>query len=284
MTATGRTRQADRVHRPDLQLHRGAALVLVGGLAVQRARSRGAAALSRSAFRRWARRRVGSAGGGQSSQSGAHRRTPSSAAKAAHFLGCRRPGTRSPARSAPLVRRRRRGQDPRASRHAHRRHAARQEQAGVHAARGHGRLRDRRQRREDPRHRQEARREDLLPPLRLSRAASERARCASSSSGGPTEVLRKAVKGMLPRNRLGAPRSRSSRSTPAPSTRTRRRRPSRWRSKLMADHRAVPRHRQAEDVGRARHPQARRRHVVDQRPHARGLLPAHDPPGSRLRR
>ena len=85
---------------------------------------------------------------------------------------------------APVVRRRRRGQDPGASRRAHRRHAARQEQARVHAPRGHGRLRDRRQRGEDPRHRQEARREDLLPPLGLSREASASARCASSSSAG----------------------------------------------------------------------------------------------------
>ena len=37
-----------------------------------------------------------------------------------------------------------------------------------------------------------------------SRAASRRGRCASSSSAGPTEVIRKAVKGMLPKNKLAA--------------------------------------------------------------------------------
>ena len=83
-----------------------------------------------------------------------------------------------------LVRRRRRGADPRPARHADRRHAARQGQAAVHAARRHRRLRRRRQRREDRGHRQQARPEDLLPPLRLSRAASSSGRCASSSSAG----------------------------------------------------------------------------------------------------
>ena len=68
---------------------------------------------------------------------------------------------------SPLVRRRRRGADPRPSRHAHRRHAPRQGQAEYTPARRHRRLRRRRQRGEDPRHREEARREDLLPPLGL---------------------------------------------------------------------------------------------------------------------
>ena len=44
----------------------------------------------------------------------------------------------------------------------------------------------------------------------------------------------------------------------------------------MTERRAVPRDRQAQDVGRARDPRARRRHDVDQRPAARGVLPAQD--------
>ena len=103
---------------------------------------------------------------------------------------------------APLVRRRRRGPDPRPPRHPDRRHAARQGQAAVHAARRHRRLRRRRERRED----------------RASRATSSTTKMYHRHSGypgglksrplrdelerRPTEVLRKAVKGMLPRNRL----------------------------------------------------------------------------------
>src|ERR671931_362466 len=70
---------------------------------------------------------------------------------------------------APLVPRRRGGQDARASRDADRGHAARQRQARVHAARRHRRLRRGRERREDRRHGKEARRQDVLPPLGLSR-------------------------------------------------------------------------------------------------------------------
>ena len=58
--------------------------------------------------------------------------------------------------------------DARPARHPDRRRAARQAQADVHAAHRHGRLRRRRQRREDRGHREQARRQDLLPPLRLS--------------------------------------------------------------------------------------------------------------------
>src|SRR5256714_3097585 len=59
---------------------------------------------------------------------------------------------------------------------------------------------------------------------------------------------------------------------PAPSTRTRRRTPSPW-SWIRERARPVPRHRQAQDLGRARHPAARRRLDVGQRPHAGGVLP-----------
>ena len=69
---------------------------------------------------------------------------------------------------ARVVSRRRRGQDARPARDPDRRHAPRQAQAAVHAARRHRRLRDRRERREDPGHRQQARPEAVLPPLGLS--------------------------------------------------------------------------------------------------------------------
>ena len=68
---------------------------------------------------------------------------------------------------AQLAARRRRRADPRPARDPDRRRAARQAQARVHAARRHRRLRRRRQRREDRGHRQQARREEVLPPLRL---------------------------------------------------------------------------------------------------------------------
>src|SRR5215475_15839996 len=74
---------------------------------------------------------------------------------------------------APLVPRRRRGQDPRATGDPDRGHAPRQGQAPVHAPRRHRRLRRGRERREDRRHRQEARRQDVLPPLGLPRRPEE---------------------------------------------------------------------------------------------------------------
>ena len=52
-------------------------------------------------------------------------------------------------------------------------------------------------------HRQQARQEVLLPPLRVSRAASARRATASSSQSKPEFPLEKAVKGMLPKNVLG---------------------------------------------------------------------------------
>ena len=97
----------------------------------------------------------------------------------------------------------------------------------------------------------------------------------------PTEVLRKAVKGMLPRNRLGRAQITKLKIYAGPEHPHEAQAPQPLEvESLMSEHRAVPRHRQAEDVGRARHPQARRRQLVDQRPHARGLLPAHRPPRS----
>ena len=71
---------------------------------------------------------------------------------------------------AQLADRRRLRANARAARDPDRRHAARQAQADLHAARGHGRLRDRRQRREDRGDGQQALRQALLPPLRVSRA------------------------------------------------------------------------------------------------------------------
>src|ERR1044072_5264499 len=68
---------------------------------------------------------------------------------------------------AQLAPGRRRGPDPRPPRHPDRRAPARQAKAGLYAARGHGRLRRRDQRREDLRHRPEAAGEDVLPPFGL---------------------------------------------------------------------------------------------------------------------
>ena len=65
------------------------------------------------------------------------------------------------------LRRRRQRADARPARDPDRRRAARQAQADVHAAHRHRRLRRRRQRREDRGHRQQARGQDVLPPLRL---------------------------------------------------------------------------------------------------------------------
>ena len=87
---------------------------------------------------------------------------------------------RDPAR---LVRRGRRGQDPRSSRDRDRRHAPWQGQAHVHPPRRHRRLRHRRQRREGARHGQEARPEDGAVGTPATRAGSRSGRCASSSSG-----------------------------------------------------------------------------------------------------
>src|ERR687887_1549257 len=63
---------------------------------------------------------------------------------------------------ARVVPRGRRGADPRTSRDAHRGHAAREAQAAVHTPRRHGRLRRRRERRENRGHGLEARLEALL--------------------------------------------------------------------------------------------------------------------------
>ena len=92
----------------------------------------------------------------------------------------------------------------------------------------------------------------------------------------PTEVLRKAVKGMLPRNKLGraqigklkiyaGPEHPHEAQSPEPLLMSR-------RSNERARH--VPRHRQAQDLGRARDPAPRRRDDLVQRPDARRLLPA----------
>ena len=125
---------------------------------------------------------------------------------------------------SPLVRRRRRGPDPRPPRDPDRRHAARQGQAAVHAARRHGRLRRRRERREDRGHRQQARPEDVPPPLRLSGRAAEpaaaRAARPAADRGAP-----QGGQGHAPAQPARARTDqRSSRSTPAPSIRTRLRR------------------------------------------------------------
>ena len=99
---------------------------------------------------------------------------------------------------AQLARRRRQRADPRPARHRDRRRPARQAQARVHAAR-HRRLRRRRQRGEDLGDRQQARGQEVLPPLRLPRRIRS-ARSRKTPARRPEEVIRHAVKGMLPRN------------------------------------------------------------------------------------
>ncbi len=96
-----------------------------------------------------------------------------------------------------LVRRRCRRADPRPSRDADRRSAPRQGQAAVHPARGHGRFRRRRERREDRGHRQQARQKIYYRHSGYPGGLRERP-LREQLQRRPTEVLRKAVKGMLP--------------------------------------------------------------------------------------
>src|SRR3954452_3061981 len=90
---------------------------------------------------------------------------------------------------AQLAARRCQRADARPARDADRRRAARQDEAGVHAALRHGRLRRRRERREDRGHRQQARGQEVLPPFRLSRwdqgALAERHARAPARGGHP---------------------------------------------------------------------------------------------------
>src|SRR6266540_280307 len=104
-----------------------------------------------------------------------------------------------------LVRRRRRGSDPRAAGHAHRRHAARQAQAPVHPAHRHGRLRRRRERREDRRHRQEAGREDVPAALGLP----GRSQGASAPRGARAAADRGAAQGRQGDAAAQPPRARA---------------------------------------------------------------------------
>ena len=56
----------------------------------------------------------------------------------------------------------------------------------------------------DRRHQRQAREQGLRPPQRLSRRASRRRPSGHLLERRPEEVIRRAVKGMLPHNRLGA--------------------------------------------------------------------------------
>ena len=104
--------------------------------------------------------------------------------------------------------------------------AARQGQARVHAARGHRGLRGRRQRREDPGHRQQARPEALLPALGYPGGIRSRTLREQLSAGRKRSCAKRSRACF---RRTGSPgsRSRSSRSTQAPSIHTGRRRHSR---------------------------------------------------------
>ena len=103
---------------------------------------------------------------------------------------------------AQLAARRRHRADARPARDADRRRAARQAQADVHAAHRHRRLRDRRQRREDRGHRQQARPTSATTGTPVIRAGCKSRTLDEMLERRPEEVIRIAVKGMLPRNRL----------------------------------------------------------------------------------
>ena len=90
----------------------------------------------------------------------------------------------------------------------------------------------------------------------------------------PTEVIRKAVKGMLPRNKLAAAQLTKLKVYAGPEHPHAAQAPRILELSQMIADRTVSRHRQAQDLGRTRDPPARRRQDLDQRPHARGLLPA----------
>ena len=89
----------------------------------------------------------------------------------------------------------------------------------------------------------------------------------------PTEVIRKAVKGMLPKNKLAAAQLTKLKVYAGPEHPHAAQAPKELEL-LDGRDRSVSRHRQAQDLGRARDPPSRRRQDLDQRPHARGLLPA----------
>src|SRR6266511_1393252 len=98
-----------------------------------------------------------------------------------------------------LVRRGCRGKDPRQARDNDRGHAARQEQASVHAARRYGRFRGRRQRGADSRNRKQTRPEALPPALglpgrtqvapaaRAARATADRGASQGGQGDAPTQ-------------------------------------------------------------------------------------------------
>ena len=92
----------------------------------------------------------------------------------------------------------------------------------------------------------------------------------------PTEVIRKAVKGMLPKNKLAAAQLTKLKVYAGPEHPHAAQAPEESLETLDGRHRPVPRHRQAQDLGRPRDPPSRRRQDLDQRPYARGVLPARD--------
>ncbi len=107
---------------------------------------------------------------------------------------------RDPAR---LARHRRRRPRARSRRHRGGPHPAGQAQADLHAPHRHRRPRDHHQRRQDRAHRGQGRQEADPPPLGLSRAASASAPSATSWTRRPAEAVRRSIRGMLPKTRLG---------------------------------------------------------------------------------
>ena len=92
----------------------------------------------------------------------------------------------------------------------------------------------------------------------------------------PTEVLRRAVKGMLPKNRLARQQITKLKIYAGPEHPHEAQAPKPFVNVRLPG--PVPRHRQAQDVRRPRDPASRRRQDLDQRQDDRGVLPAARPP------
>ena len=201
-----RARTARRLLRPRSRASSAAALALLGGLVYTRRRcrlrSRSRRPRSRPCPALWLVARPVAARAPVPGRVARFRYNPPRRTPVRRFSvyeDLQRQARRDHAR---LVPRRRRGQDPRPARDPDRRHAARQAQAAVHAARRHRRLRrsSSTRRRSRSRATSSTRRCTTATPAIPAGCASRTLR--EQLDRRPTEVLRKAVKGMLPKNRL----------------------------------------------------------------------------------
>ena len=197
--ASRRARQADRPLRPALELHRRRARA-ARRRRLHRARSRGAGARA-PRLRRPCRRSGSSATIRRSADADRAPLSPWNGQDP--LLSCHENLTAKAGEVEPrLVRRRRRGQDPRPARDPDRRHAARQEQAASTrrtSTRATSSSSSTPRRSRSPARSSTRRCTTATPAIR---AASRTRTLREQLERRPTEVLRKAVKGMLPRNRL----------------------------------------------------------------------------------